>query len=63
MKAGTLRRITISVILVLGLTSTTAWAADGVSVLIAYYSVTGNTEKMAQGVADGVKSTPGRMSC
>ena len=59
MRAGDLRRIAISAILVLGVTSATAWAADEVSVLIAYYSVTGNTEKMAQGVADGAKSTPG----
>jgi len=29
-----------------------------VKVLVAYHSVTGNTEKMAQGVVDGVKSTP-----
>jgi NAD(P)H dehydrogenase (quinone) len=28
-------------------------------ILIAYHSVTGNTEKMAQGVADGVKSVSG----
>ena len=30
-----------------------------VSVLIAYHSVTGNTEKMAQGVADGAKEVTG----
>lgn len=30
----------------------------GVRVLIAYYSVTGNTEKMALGVANGAKSVP-----
>jgi len=28
-------------------------------VLIAYHSVTGNTEKMAQGVAEGAKAVPG----
>ena len=32
--------------------------AGEVEVLIAYYSVTGNTEKMAQGVAEGAKSVP-----
>ena len=30
-------------------------AAAAVNVLITYHSVTGNTEKMAQGVADGAK--------
>lgn len=30
-----------------------------VKVLVAYHSVTGNTEKMAQGVLEGVKSVPG----
>ena len=30
-----------------------------VRVLVAYYSLTGNTEKMAQGVVEGVKRTPG----
>jgi NAD(P)H dehydrogenase (quinone) len=30
-----------------------------IRVLVAYHSVTGNTEKMAQGVAEGVKSVPG----
>ena len=33
--------------------------AVGVTVLIAYYSLTGNTEKMAQGVALGATSVPG----
>jgi NAD(P)H dehydrogenase (quinone) len=32
---------------------------SGVNVLIAYYSVTGNTEKMAQGVAEGAKTVSG----
>ena len=30
-----------------------------VRVLVAYYSLTGNTEKMAQGVAEGTKRVPG----
>jgi NAD(P)H dehydrogenase (quinone) len=35
-------------------------AADPmVNVLVVYHSATGNTEKMAQGVADGVKGVPG----
>jgi len=33
-----------------------AQPAGGIGVLIAYHSMSGNTEKMAQGVADGVKS-------
>ena len=33
--------------------------AQSVSVLVAYHSGTGNTEKMAQGVAEGVKSVAG----
>jgi|SRR5262245_19970917 len=44
------------------LTSKTSQAqapAGDVNVLIVYHSVTGNTEKMAQGVADGVKSVAG----
>lgn len=46
----------------LALASRTSWAqapAGDVKVLIAYYSVTGNTEKMAQGVAEGAKSVSG----
>ena len=30
-----------------------------INVLVAYHSATGNTEKMAQGVADGAKTVPG----
>jgi NAD(P)H dehydrogenase (quinone) len=36
-----------------------ATLAQTVSVLVAYHSATGNTEKMAQGVAEGVKSVAG----
>jgi NAD(P)H dehydrogenase (quinone) len=40
--------------------STSAQAQSSeVNVLVAYHSVTGNTEKMAQGVAEGVKSVSG----
>jgi hypothetical protein len=31
-------------------------AQDVVNVLVTFHSVTGNTEKMAQGVADGAKT-------
>jgi len=54
-----LRRLTISVALVLSLGYATAAVAETVSVLVAYHSATGNTEKMAQGVAEGVKSVAG----
>ena len=37
-------------------------AAVAVNVLVAYHSVTGNTEKMAQGVAEGAKEVPGANS-
>jgi NAD(P)H dehydrogenase (quinone) len=41
-------------------TSTEAQAPGaGTNVLVVYHSVTGNTEKMAQGVADGAKSVAG----
>jgi NAD(P)H dehydrogenase (quinone) len=36
-----------------------AQAPTAVNVLIAYHSVTGNTEKMAQGVAEGAKAVAG----
>ena len=41
-----------------------AWADDPVPVrvLVAYYSVTGNTERMAQGVAEGAKGVPGTIA-
>jgi flavorubredoxin len=35
------------------------WAAEGTTVLVAYHSANGNTEKMAQGVVDGVKAATG----
>jgi hypothetical protein len=43
------------------LASSTSAQAQGsdVNILVAYHSVTGNTEKMAQGVAEGVKSVAG----
>jgi NAD(P)H dehydrogenase (quinone) len=34
-------------------------SSSELNILIAYHSVTGNTEKMAQGVADGAKSVSG----
>ncbi len=43
------------------LAATAVQAADpaGIKVLVAYHSVTGHTEKLAQGVAEGVKRIPG----
>ncbi len=45
----------------LWLAAPAAQAADppGVKILVAYHSVTGNTEKLAQGVAEGAKGLPG----
>ena len=39
-----------------------AWAAEppaSITVLVAYHSATGHTEKMAQGVVEGARSLPG----
>jgi NAD(P)H dehydrogenase (quinone) len=44
---------------VLASRSSQAQAAADVNVLIVYHSVTGNTEKMAQGVAEGAKGVSG----
>jgi NAD(P)H dehydrogenase (quinone) len=46
---------------VLALAGSRSYAADPgpVTVLVTYHSSTGNTEKMAQGVADGAKAVPG----
>jgi NAD(P)H dehydrogenase (quinone) len=38
---------------------TAAAAGDGIHVLVVYYSVTGNTERLAHGVVEGAKSVPG----
>jgi NAD(P)H dehydrogenase (quinone) len=50
----------LAVMLILGpgTTIVTAEGPTGVKVLIAYFSRTGNTAKMAQGVAEGVKAVP-----
>ena len=55
-KAGVL-----SAALVLGLYGRPGGAADPepITVLVAYHSVTGNTEKMAQGVAEGARAVSG----
>src|SRR5690348_8148838 len=42
-----------------GIAVATAAEPDSVSVLVTYHSVSGNTEKMAQGVAEGVKGVTG----
>lgn len=55
----TLRTLALSIAMMLGLGYEQVTLAQTVSVLVAYHSVTGNTEKMAQGVAEGVKSVSG----
>jgi NAD(P)H dehydrogenase (quinone) len=54
-----LRTLTISIILLSGLGSATPAVGQTISVLVAYHSMTGNTEKMAHGVAEGIKAVPG----
>jgi NAD(P)H dehydrogenase (quinone) len=54
-----LRTLTISIVLLSGLGSATPAIAQTISVLVAYHSMTGNTEKMAQGVVEGIKAVPG----
>ena len=59
-----MRQISLSLLFVvfwiwIGLTP--AWASEpgtSVTVLVAYHSVTGNTEKMARGVVEGAKAVP-----
>ncbi len=48
-----------AVLLLAGSPTQAADPASPVTVLITYHSVSGNTEKMAQGVADGAKAVPG----
>jgi len=54
-----LLNLTIAATFVSVLGYASAAHAQSVSVLVAYHSGTGNTEKMAQGVAEGAKSVPG----
>jgi NAD(P)H dehydrogenase (quinone) len=51
----------LAVVGTLALYASSADAADPapINVLVAYHSVTGNTEKMAKGVADGANTVPG----
>ena len=49
--------VAVSVVLTFGLGE--AAHAQSVTVLVTYHSATGNTEKMAQGVAEGAKAVPG----
>jgi len=49
----------MAVIGVLSLSLNGAVSAQTVTVLVTYHSATGNTEKMAQGVADGAKAVSG----
>ena len=50
-----------AVLLLAGSPTQAADPAAPVIVLITYHSVSGNTEKMAQGVAEGAKAVPGTM--
>jgi NAD(P)H dehydrogenase (quinone) len=47
-----------TVLLLAGSPTQAADSVSPVTVLIAYHSVSGNTEKMAQGVAEGVRAVP-----
>jgi len=61
-RRAALRRVgMLTVAATLALYASPSDAADPapINVLVAYHSVTGNTEKMAQGVADGAKTVPG----
>ena len=49
----------LAMLLPAGAARAAAQAGPGATVLVAYYSVTGNTEKMAHGVAEGVAATAG----
>jgi NAD(P)H dehydrogenase (quinone) len=51
----------LSVAVVLAFCGSRTYAADPepITVLVTYHSDTGNTEKMAQGVAEGAKAVPG----
>ena len=53
------RTLTLSIAMILALGYAQGTLAQTVSVLVAYHSATGNTEKMAQGVAEGAKSVAG----
>jgi hypothetical protein len=54
-----MRTLAVSTALMLAVGFAQTAFAQTVSVLVAYHSATGNTEKMAQGIAEGVKSFPG----
>ena len=53
------RPLAMAVIGVLSLSLNGAVSAQTVTILVTYHSATGNTEKMAQGVADGAKAVSG----
>jgi NAD(P)H dehydrogenase (quinone) len=48
-----------AILLLAGSTTQAADSVSSVTVLVAYHSSTGNTEKLAQGVAEGVKAVSG----
>lgn len=57
-----MRQAFLFFLLFFGWAASAALAADppaSVTVLVAYHSATGHTEKMAQGVAEGARSLPG----
>ncbi len=55
-----MRQLMLIVLLVSGWTAAaSAAASESVTVLVAYHSAGGHTEKMAQGVAAGAKAVPG----
>jgi flavodoxin-like protein len=53
------RTLALPIAMMLALGCVQLASAQTVSVLVALHSATGNTEKMAQGVADGVKTISG----
>ena len=58
LRRGTIR-VLAAILLLVGSRTQAADPASSVTVLIAYHSVSGNTEKMAQGVAEGAKAVSG----
>jgi len=61
-RIGCMKACSLVVFCIFALSASSSLAADapaGVTVLIAYHSLSGHTEKMAQGVAEGAKSVAG----
>jgi NAD(P)H dehydrogenase (quinone) len=51
--------VVLAAVFLLGSSTTQAADAPPVTVLVVYHSASGNTEKMAQGVAEGAKAVSG----